>query len=282
MGPALREFRFDLPLRRRTRDSSDLLQRVARRFKGDVVSESGHAPHALIRIQGHQYRVCFCKGKFENSRDFVSVTTLWPSKSIRNTDSDEPATAGVKAVPNFRMSITPTRTWEGLTGIQDIEIGNLFFDTRFVIQTNDEEILVDTLTKQCQILINTIYSQYYEKQFELRVVGNELHLDSHFQVSRPGKTFLILRTFAELHRELLSANEVAYSVDVDVIDWSGSTTCLICGEKVVEKPVKCRSCMTEYHLDCWQYVGRCGRYACGEQGFLRFEGGQGSETFRID
>ena len=274
----MQDVRASFPRPRGIRGGQDLLDRIARRFNGSVVTQDVKVPYASILIKGHFYRVQLCQSKFEGSREFICVSASWKPKPVRNVAEGD---AGASA-PNFRISITPTRAWDGLRGIQDVEIGDLFFDSRFVIQSNDEEILLDTLTKQCQILINTIYGQYYERQFELRIVGGELQLDSYFQVSRPGKTFLILRTFAELHRELLSANEVAYSVDVDVIQLSGETTCLICGELVTEKSVKCRSCMTEYHEDCWHYVGSCGRYACGEKEFFRIHSDDNSETYRIE
>lgn len=279
-GPAFHDLRASIPRPSKIRGGRDLLDRIARRFKGSVVTQDVRNPYASVLIQGRYYRVQLCRSKFKDSREFICISASWKPTPIRNIESSNPDTG--EPAPNFRVSITPTRTWEGLKGIQDVEIGNLFFDTRFVIQSNDQEILLDTLTKQCQILINTIYSQYYERQFELRIVGGELQLDSYFQISRPGKTFLIIRTFAELHRELLAANEVAYSVDVDTIRLSGETTCLICGELVSEKSVKCRSCNTEYHEDCWQYLGSCGRYACGEKEFSRTHYEDNSETYRIE
>lgn len=281
-GPVFGDVRLNFPRPTGTRSSFKLLQRVANRFHGELVTGSENKRFASIRIEGNPYRIECCKAKFEHSREIVTLTTTWPARPIRSgTESDEFADPKVVST-RFRMSITPARAWEGRMGVQDVEIGDPFFDSRFVLQTNDKGILLETLTKQCQILINKIYVQFYEKQFELRIVGDELQLDSHFQLSRPGKLFLIIRTFAELHRVLMLANEVAYSVDVGAIDFSGSTTCLICGDAVVGNSVKCRSCLTEYHHDCWQYIGRCGRYACGEKGFLKTEDERCSETYRFE
>ena len=113
-------------------------------------------------------------------------------------------------------------------------------------------------------------------------MGNELQLDNCIRSNQPAKVFVVIRFFAELHGLLLMANEVASSIDVDAVELSGDTTCLICGEVVDQQVVQCRSCMTEYHRDCWEYVGSCGRYACGEDNFLSDDGENDPELFRIN
>ena len=43
--------------------------------------------------------------------------------------------------------------------------------------------------------------------------------------------------------------------------------CRICGEEIREGLVFCRRCKTPHHRECWQYVGRCSVFACGETQF---------------
>lgn len=43
--------------------------------------------------------------------------------------------------------------------------------------------------------------------------------------------------------------------------------CRVCGEAIREGLVFCRRCKTPHHRDCWQYVGRCSVFACGETEF---------------
>jgi hypothetical protein len=43
--------------------------------------------------------------------------------------------------------------------------------------------------------------------------------------------------------------------------------CRICGEEIRERLVFCRRCKTPHHRECWQYVGRCSVFACGETSF---------------
>lgn len=43
--------------------------------------------------------------------------------------------------------------------------------------------------------------------------------------------------------------------------------CRVCGEEIREGMVFCRRCKTPHHRDCWQYVGRCCVFGCGETEF---------------
>ncbi len=45
---------------------------------------------------------------------------------------------------------------------------------------------------------------------------------------------------------------------------TASVRCPICTEPPRNKIVVCASCKTLHCLDCWQYNGRCGMFACGE------------------
>jgi hypothetical protein len=42
------------------------------------------------------------------------------------------------------------------------------------------------------------------------------------------------------------------------------TVCRVCGEEIREGLVFCRRCKTPHHRECWQYIGRCSVFACGE------------------
>ncbi len=39
--------------------------------------------------------------------------------------------------------------------------------------------------------------------------------------------------------------------------------CLVCGEGITERLVKCKRCETPHHEDCFTYAGGCAVYACG-------------------
>jgi ribosomal protein L40E len=48
-----------------------------------------------------------------------------------------------------------------------------------------------------------------------------------------------------------------------------SAVCRVCGTEILSDGVMCRRCHTPHHHECWQYVGRCSTYACGERRYTR-------------
>lgn len=42
-------------------------------------------------------------------------------------------------------------------------------------------------------------------------------------------------------------------------------SCQICGQGSGGRWVRCRSCETPHHHDCWQYLEKCATYACGSR-----------------
>ena len=47
--------------------------------------------------------------------------------------------------------------------------------------------------------------------------------------------------------------------------------CQVCGTEMTEA-VLCARCRTPHHKECWEYMGRCSTFACGETGTLSAEG----------
>jgi hypothetical protein len=51
---------------------------------------------------------------------------------------------------------------------------------------------------------------------------------------------------------------------IEVVEISSrAAQCQICGCVIDEAPVRCASCGTAHHADCWEYNGICSVYACG-------------------
>ena len=71
----------------------------------------------------------------------------------------------------------------------------------------------------------------------------------------------------ELHRTMVDSTLVIGKIEIEEVLLQ-DTVCLICGDIVGDPSVTCSDCQTEYHLDCWNYVKQCGRYACGGTRFV--------------
>ena len=44
--------------------------------------------------------------------------------------------------------------------------------------------------------------------------------------------------------------------------------CQVCGAEMTSDVVKCASCATPHHRDCWRYVGGCSTFACQSRRFV--------------
>lgn len=237
-----------------------LLDRIATRYRASVHRRGGER-YVLIRIAKRLYHTKVQLGGDSRTRPFLSISANWSDQNYLETLRNKR-----KGETTFRMSITPeslSKRKSGLLNTTDIRIGDDRFDNRFFIQSNDSELIPEMLTSQAQELITKLFRQSYSEIFELRVVDNQLQLDQGVDPGNPQKAFTIIRLFAELHVLLTHAAEAAQEIDIEAIVLKGDATCLICGEEVTDRNVNCRSCRTEYHRECWEYIGKCGRYACG-------------------
>ena len=44
---------------------------------------------------------------------------------------------------------------------------------------------------------------------------------------------------------------------------AGPPMCKVCGESIVDAPkVRCSTCKTPHHRDCWEFVGGCSIFGC--------------------
>ena len=57
-------------------------------------------------------------------------------------------------------------------------------------------------------------------------------------------------------------------VKLDDVRVSSGGECPVCGSSMVEAVIRCESCRTPHHRECWQYMGRCTTYACRGKRFV--------------
>ena len=66
---------------------------------------------------------------------------------------------------------------------------------------------------------------------------------------------------------------LAFSEGIDfqqdhIADTLESMQCPVCSSEVEGSMVMCVRCKTPHCLDCWQYNGKCGMFACGENRYV--------------
>ena len=77
-----------------------------------------------------------------------------------------------------------------------------------------------------------------------------------------------VRTFVDLGLALFEQVKVTQCRGIDFVTSAGvvvqDAKCGVCHAEVVSDMVICVKCKTPHHLDCWQYVGKCSVFGCGE------------------
>jgi hypothetical protein len=230
------------------------LRRVAQRFGGTVV-EGGWSrePRLNLSIAGREGRVEFhtSMNRSEPSYSRVVVDVRGSSPGYLHIVEEDFGQAVMK-----------------LLGGQDLEVGDVAFDKDYVIRATPAE------------LARRIFSR--ERQEEgIRIVRRlRKYLDSTFVLSLQSVTVMV-RDCLRDESDILALIEAAERfvpfalpdmapVGMDVVEVKVGTdgACPVCGASTSEHAIRCESCRTPHHRECWDYMGRCTTYACNGKRFV--------------
>jgi hypothetical protein len=171
--------------------------------------------------------------------------------------------------PRLRMEIYPQTVVHQVRkflGMQDIEVGVPAFDDRFIVQGNDPGLIREYLSRETQLGLQAVASFTFFFDLHLIIGGGTLRVTKRTDiVAEPD-----LRNFVHAFEGLFLALVAARSVGMEFLPSSApprisDTHCQVCGEGLHGTIVYCASCQTPHHLDCWQYIGSCSVYACGQK-----------------
>jgi hypothetical protein len=85
--------------------------------------------------------------------------------------------------------------------------------------------------------------------------------------------FLLIRVLIEFKRERPRVQERVHplrhqkvvqkkGVRMEELQLLSEGTCQVCGTTMKSNTVRCQTCQTPHHPECWRYLGRCSTYAC--------------------
>jgi hypothetical protein len=83
-----------------------------------------------------------------------------------------------------------------------------------------------------------------------------------------------LEQFTSVSLELYDQLMLTRAEGIDFIDDAGTlavdqSTCMVCGDAIVNDLVFCQRCKTPHHGECWHYTGGCAIFGCREKRYLR-------------
>lgn len=179
---------------------------------------------------------------------------------------------------NTRLNVYPATIAERLKkfiGLEDIRIGSPDFDKKYIIQGNQQQ-LVELLTAEAQSMISRIVRMTSKDEGNFSIGGSNFQVRKYFAESDlDWTTYQYIRLCVELYDILSRQNGVGITfidtpeVQSQVIDRSRIAICMVCGDEIYKDLIYCRSCQTPHHQECWEYIGMCSTYACGQRQFQK-------------
>lgn len=157
------------------------------------------------------------------------------------------------------LKVFPQSFWHALPklfGYQDVSVGEPAFDDAYVVKSSDERWAQKLFSRD---LARTILQQ----RVNVDLTMSRLMLRRDDSLWEPDA----LQSFAEgclaILERLAAVTGMKVGVKVESVE-TAAGICQVCGAPI-EKPVVCSRCRTPHHQDCWDYVGGCSTFACGEK-----------------
>ncbi len=169
---------------------------------------------------------------------------------------------------NFSLSIShpprPTRLTVG-DGRVSWHSGLHDFDQRYSVRTSDRALTAALMNRFTLHQIEQLRRQPRSSGIVIEIHHGVFQISKGLAIHRPSDLLAFVQVGLELHDQtLLAATEGIAFPEPTVAQPLEHVVCQICGEPIVDGLVFCRTCKTPHHRDCWQYVGRCSTFGCGE------------------
>ena len=234
------------------------MQQVARDHQGTFMKGHGsRSPIVDLYQNGTPLRIDVDATAISTSFIYFQFHFPWPERALR-----------CEIYPH-----TTTELAARFIGMRDFTIGVTDFDRVFVIKSNERQRVRELLNASVQGQIvalrrlarnGDIYVCVQSGRWLIKVqvsAGDQHHLMRVLQ-----RTVAVVISLHEQALATMSAGiDFVQAANKEMID--EETICQICGEPIISRKVLCRSCKTAHHRDCWEYIGVCSTYGCGNASF---------------
>jgi hypothetical protein len=147
-------------------------------------------------------------------------------------------------------------------GAQDIEIGDPAFDANFVIKATPESLARNLFSpERRRDVIHAIYRIQNLGNPAVDLDVGQLSVQVRAYTAEESCLMLLVRTTEEFVGYLLGT-PMDPGIQLGEVRIQSGGECPVCGTAMTERIVRCESCRTPHHEDCWSYMGRCSTYAC--------------------
>ncbi len=229
---------------------SSTLRRAAGTLRGSLTSP-----------QEGEFRIDFASGE-RSARIEVAVADEPPHMTSITIELAAPSPGALKIVPtSAHLSL------QNLPGASNLRTGDADFDDAYVVLSNPLSLAARLFDLGRSERIRRLVRSLCGCRVDLSRNSFTFRVES-----LPASDERLLRwvgTACQLLEEILLAG----TDDGSVLWVDGATAevgqCQVCGTPMRSNLVACSRCRTPHHEECWEYVGRCSTYACGERRFDR-------------
>lgn len=192
--------------------------------------------------------------------EFKESEMYWYRFVFQHENREALAIAIQSVAKNGSLARTPpSRSYEL------VESGDGGFDSRFIAFSIDKKRGLAALTPAVRFLIEKLAAGS-NGVVRLRMDERNLTVTAPAIFSRPTDLYDRVNWIFELYGHMMLAecqgidfvNEESASLLVDVL-------CPVCGVSIESEMVICARCKTPHHHECWNYIGNCSTFACGEK-----------------
>jgi hypothetical protein len=146
-------------------------------------------------------------------------------------------------------------------GAQDIIIGNAAFDRDYVIKATPESLAARIFSpNRRDRVIASMRRLRGMSEPTLSVIRDELVVKVSEAIEEEGAAMRLVQTAEDFLEYLFQVSTPG--IVLGELQMAPSGNCPVCGTAMDSKSVRCESCRTPHHLECWTYMGRCSTYAC--------------------
>ena len=202
---------------------------------------------------------------------------------------------------DIRISIY-SRIWANQS-YEDIPYANMDeipeTSAALTFRTTDDDVLQGLMTaKSCMHLLQLL-QLFNNENILINYTGTHLVVKKYCAINDERKLRLFYETFVSFVNSYIDAlgqrglpmgetedtsalpssprpqlSQYRESANADEFQVIGSDSeaeqhCQICGEAIREDHVRCSSCDTPHHEDCWQYYGECATFGCPSKTYQR-------------
>jgi hypothetical protein len=153
-------------------------------------------------------------------------------------------------------------------GLQLIPLAADDFARRYSVRGADPQKVNEFLTEVLRWHVERLRSQPAVSPLCLEVGRGWLTITKVLAAPRGTDLIQVVEAALDLYDQaLLTRTRGITFLEQQSAQVLEQAVCRVCGEEIREGLVFCRRCKTPHHRECWQYVGRCSVFACGETVF---------------